>query len=79
MIIPIRCFTCGKIISNRWEFYNKKVQEYSQENVDVYLDVNKLKQNKEYTPECRALNDCKLDRICCRRMFLTHVDLVNDI
>ncbi len=27
MIIPIRCFTCGKVIANRWELYKNLVQE----------------------------------------------------
>ena len=81
MIIPIRCFTCGKVIANRWNFYQKKKREYSQldDNKDTYIDIEQLKLNKQQTPEFRALNDCKLDRICCRRMFLSHTDLVNTI
>ena len=80
MIIPIRCFTCGKIIADKWEFYQKKKKEYSQDdrNKDTYIDLDKLKK-QEYTPEYKALNDCKLERICCRRMFLSHADLVGVI
>jgi DNA-directed RNA polymerase subunit N (RpoN/RPB10) len=25
MIIPIRCFTCGKVVANKWETYKKRV------------------------------------------------------
>ena len=80
MIIPIRCFTCGKIIADKWEFYQQKKKEYSQDdrNKDTYIDLDKLKK-QEYTPEYKALNDCKLERICCRRMFLSHADLVGVI
>ena len=80
MIIPIRCFTCGKIIADKWEFYQKKKNEYSQDdsNKDTYIDLDKLKK-QQYTPEYKALNDCKLNRICCRRMFLSHADLVSVI
>lgn len=80
MIIPIRCFTCGKIIADKWEFYQRKKAEYSQDdrNRDTYIDIDKLKK-QEYTPEYKALNDCKLERICCRRMFLSHADLVSVI
>ena len=79
MIIPIRCFTCGKVISNRWEMYIKKKNEYleSSEEKKSYLDINNSKSIK--TIEYKALEDCKIDRICCRRMFLTHTDLYNDI
>ena len=80
MIIPIRCFTCGKRIADKWEFYQKKKNEYSQDdsNKDTYIDLDKLKK-QQYTPEYKALNDCKLNRICCRRMFLSHADLVSVI
>ena len=76
MIIPVRCFTCGKVIGNRWEYYLKKKAEYSQSEEDSYIDI--FNPDIE-TPEFKALHDCKLKRICCRRMFLTHVDLYNDI
>ena len=78
MIIPIRCFTCGKIIADKWNYYQEKKNEYSQEDTNSYIDIEQLKK-EEYTPEYKALNDCKMDRICCRRMFLSHTDLVNVI
>lgn len=27
MIIPVRCFTCGKLIGDKWEEYTKRVKE----------------------------------------------------
>lgn len=27
MIIPVRCFTCGKVIGNKWESYLNLLQE----------------------------------------------------
>jgi DNA-directed RNA polymerase I, II, and III subunit RPABC5 len=27
MIIPVRCFTCGKVIANKWQRYNEMLQE----------------------------------------------------
>ncbi|XP_032743997.1 DNA-directed RNA polymerases I, II, and III subunit RPABC5-like [Rattus rattus] len=31
MIIPVRCFTCGKIVSNKWEAYLGLLQaEYTE-------------------------------------------------
>ncbi|MDG6222641.1 MAG: DNA-directed RNA polymerase subunit N [Candidatus Bathyarchaeota archaeon] len=26
MIIPVRCFTCGKLVADVWEDFNKRVQ-----------------------------------------------------
>lgn len=56
MIIPVRCFTCGKVIGNKWE---------------TYLDL--LQAGYE---EKEALNALELNRYCCRRMLMTHVDLI---
>ena len=27
MIIPVRCFTCGKVLGNLWEKYNEELQK----------------------------------------------------
>ncbi|KAL4584311.1 hypothetical protein LXL04_008907 [Taraxacum kok-saghyz] len=59
MIIPVRCFTCGKVIGNKW---------------DTYLDL--LQSN--YT-EGDALDALGLVRYCCRRMLMTHVDLIEKL
>nr|UXY88182.1 hypothetical protein Cry52Nrm1_p158 [Cryptomonas curvata] len=59
MIIPVRCFTCGKIIGNKW---------------DPYLEL--LNQNFS---ENSALDMLGLRRYCCRRMLLTHVDLIEKL
>lgn len=32
MIIPVRCFTCNKVIANKWESYTQKKQESKDSN-----------------------------------------------
>ncbi|RCV37445.1 hypothetical protein SETIT_8G063500v2 [Setaria italica] len=59
MIIPVRCFTCGKVIGNKW---------------DLYLDLLQA----DYT-EGDALDALNLVRYCCRRMLMTHVDLIEKL
>lgn len=27
MIIPIRCFSCGKVVGNKWEYFEKAFNE----------------------------------------------------
>lgn len=56
MIIPIRCFSCGKVVGDKWEEYLS------------YLEKD--------IPEAEALDKLGLKRYCCRRMVLTHVDLI---
>lgn len=59
MIIPIRCFTCGKVIGNVYEIYKDRVE-------------------RGEDPE-EVLDDLGIDRYCCRRMFLSHKDLIDDV
>ena len=55
-IIPIRCFSCGKVVGDKW---------------DAYLALL-----IEGRTEGEALTELGLQRYCCRRMVLTHVDLI---
>ncbi len=59
MIIPVRCFTCGKVLGNKWE---------------VYLD--ELMRGHS---ECQVLDNLGIMRYCCRRVMLTHVDLIGKL
>ncbi len=59
MIIPVRCFTCGKVIGNDYEIYRNRV-----DNGDDPGEV---------------LDELGMDRYCCRRMILSHKDLIDDV
>eukprot|EP00762_Andalucia_godoyi_P004535 ANDGO_05084.mRNA.1 DNA-directed RNA polymerase subunit 10-like protein len=59
MIIPVRCFTCGKVIGNKYETYVRNIREGRSEN--------------------ESLDELGLKRYCCRRMLLTHVDLIEKL
>ena len=69
MIIPVRCFTCGKVIGQVYEDYKKRYDEYRRA-VDA---GEKPKENPKM-----ILDDLGLDRYCCRRMVLSHVDLLKE-
>jgi DNA-directed RNA polymerase I, II, and III subunit RPABC5 len=59
MIIPVRCFTCGKVIGNKYESYMQMLLEKER-------------------PET-AMDKLGLKRYCCRRMVLTHVNLIDKL
>ena len=59
MIIPVRCFSCGKVVANDYERYLKLLETDMKEE--------------------QALDELKLKRYCCRRMLLTHVDLIQKL
>tara|TARA_Y100001936_G_C15616092_1_gene429204 strand:- start:98 stop:340 length:243 start_codon:yes stop_codon:yes gene_type:complete len=80
MIIPVRCFTCGKVLGNLWEKYNEELQKsYNSE-----VSNNELKrivdlQNNEESAEKKILDNLGIKRYCCRRVMLSTVDLVEKI
>ena len=76
MIIPIKCFTCGNVLADKYLYYIQEVRKIKvTNNMDteevVYLDNNKIKK----TPEGLVLDKLNLKKMCCRRHMLTHVDI----
>eukprot|EP00287_Rhodomonas_sp_CCMP768_P004333 CAMPEP_0196736452 /NCGR_PEP_ID=MMETSP1091-20130531/14520_1 /TAXON_ID=302021 /ORGANISM="Rhodomonas sp., Strain CCMP768" /LENGTH=73 /DNA_ID=CAMNT_0042080195 /DNA_START=62 /DNA_END=283 /DNA_ORIENTATION=+ len=59
MIIPVRCFTCGKVIGNKWIKYLELLHGGHDE-VEAFVELG-------------------LKRYCCRRMLMTHVDLIEKL
>lgn len=76
MIIPVKCFTCGKVLADKYEYYLRNVKEIKMKQA---MDINKVvyltEHNIEKTPEGKVLDDLKLNKMCCRRHMLTHVDV----
>jgi DNA-directed RNA polymerase subunit N len=59
MIIPIRCFSCGKPIAQSWEEYLERTGRG--EDPGKVLDV------------------LGHGRYCCRRMFISHSDVFDEV
>lgn len=59
MIMPVRCFTCGKPIAHLWEDYVEKTKKGEEPN--------------------KVLEKLGVKRYCCKRMFLTHKEYIDDI
>ena len=77
MIIPIKCFTCGKVLADKYLYYQQKVKSVKfidGKKIDdvVYLNASNIKK----TIEGKTMDELKLTRICCRRHMLTHVDII---
>ena len=82
MIIPIRCFTCNKVIAHLWDEYLNQIQmAYIEPDVknnrkNRFVNIEEL-ENK--TVEGLILDKLGLNKYCCRRMMLSHVDLCDKI
>lgn len=59
IIIPVRCFSCGGLIGDKWEDFAKRV--------------------KEGEDSGRVLESLGVKRYCCRRMLLSHVEIIDEI
>ena len=57
MIIPVRCWSCGKPIGHLWEEFKERVESGEDKK--------------------KVLDDFKLERYCCRAIFVGHVDLID--
>ena len=82
MIIPVRCFTCNKVISDKWVPFIEKVSEKKNTNTndikDLDIEYIDLK-NPEKSIEGKVMDELGLHRYCCRRMFLGNVHLITYI
>ena len=77
MIIPVRCMNCGKLLADKWRFYETKRTEMAadKDKMKVYFDGSPLPE----TAEKKILDALGLKRQCCRKHFLTQVDLIDKI
>jgi len=80
MIIPVRCFTCGKVIGDKWEFFQEEVRRLKMENGEQGKDINERvvyfnASNARKTHEGVVFDKLGLNRPCCRKHLLTHVDI----
>ena len=73
MLFPIRCVSCNAVIAGKYEAYLAKVEEYR--NFSKQTEMEYLTSTTVKTAEGKALDDLNVERMCCRRHFLSHVDL----
>lgn len=76
MIIPIKCFTCGMVLADKYRYYLEEVRKRKRENG---LDIEKVryltKEFNQKTHEGEVMDELGLTKMCCRRHILTHVDI----
>jgi len=76
MIIPIKCFTCGEVLADKYVFYCEQVRKIKiRENININKVVYLTDVGSKKTPEGEVMDTLKLTNMCCRRHLLTHVDI----
>jgi DNA-directed RNA polymerase subunit N len=59
MMMPVRCFSCGAVVADKWEDYDRRV-------------------NHDHEAADKVLDDLGVKRYCCRRMFISNVELIDE-
>lgn len=81
MIVPIRCFNCGKVLADKWELYLDELNKnINTESLNKDKDFISLDENSNFeTPEYKALNKLGIHKTCCRSIMLSTIDLTEVI
>src|SRR2546425_6964684 len=59
MIIPVRCFTCGKVVGSAFPAF--------------------IERTRGGEAPRKVLDELGLKRYCCRRMVLSHAELIDEV
>ena len=65
MMIPVRCFSCGKVVADKYYEFKEEAE--------------KIKHTKKEGDIGKILDKLGLDRYCCRRTIFSHVDLMDEV
>lgn len=82
MIIPVRCFTCNKVIADKYQYYLKKKQEIDKDpnSLEKTITTSLIESGEvQKTEYGKLLDDLEIKRYCCRRMFISQVDIIDVI
>ena len=101
MIIPVRCMTCGKLLANKYEYYESELLRKKlalNSNIDtsnnntntgsntgsnssninpLIININALDIKKTIAGD--IMDDLGLHRMCCRKVLLTSINIINEI
>ena len=83
MIIPVRCFTCNKVLGDKWEYFKNKVEKHEKDTSSKQTtleDITVRDKNDAFFLDGykgKILNQLNLTKLCCRRHMLGHVDLID--
>ena len=76
MLIPVKCFTCGKVIGNKYNYYLKEIIKRKEQMGEIPQEIQYLDDKSiDKTVEGTLLDELKMKDMCCRRHFLTHVNI----
>ena len=81
MIPPVRCYTCNRVLGHLYKHYNseldrKKLALNTTED-PLIININAVDIKKTIAGE--TMDDLGLIRICCRKVVMTSLDIIDEI
>ncbi len=65
MLTPVRCFSCGTVVADKYETYKEA--------------YDKFKRGEDTKKPKEVLDELGLFKYCCRRMIVSQVNLIDII
>jgi DNA-directed RNA polymerase subunit N (RpoN/RPB10) len=86
MIIPVRCFTCNKVLGDKWNFFKKELKKTEKEENEFTIEDISIPENEENplryfddNKQKQILEKLGITKMCCIRHFISHIDLIDII
>ena len=76
MLIPVKCFTCGTVLGDKYEYFCQEVRKRKLREGNTEGTMYLTKTNTQKSVEGETLDHIGLKKTCCRTAMLTHVDVV---
>ena len=86
MIIPVRCFTCNKVLGDKWNYFKKELEKNDKEENEFTIEDISIPENEENplryfddNKQKQILEKLGIKKMCCVRHFISHIDLIDII
>ena len=83
MIIPVRCYTCNKLLADKYEYYERELlrkklaMANNGEEDPLIININATDVKKTIAGE--IMDELGLIRMCCRKVMLTSINIIDEI
>jgi DNA-directed RNA polymerase subunit N (RpoN/RPB10) len=81
MIIPVRCMTCGKLLADKYEYYERELLRkklaLNSDSDPLIININAKDIKKTIAGE--IMDELGLHRMCCRKVMLTSINIIDEI
>lgn len=80
MIIPIRCFSCNRVLASKYRTYQQLLAKANFDDNILSGDVKTSIESEQIVKRMAIFEALGIeDRYCCKRHVISHIDLIEKI